>query len=29
MPNGKLEIIVERDDDFDQWMAGLSAGFGS
>jgi hypothetical protein len=24
LPNGKLEIIVERDDDLDQWMAGLS-----
>jgi hypothetical protein len=24
LPNGKLEIVVERDDDLDQWMAGLS-----
>ncbi len=23
LPNGKLEIVVERDDDLDQWMAGL------
>jgi hypothetical protein len=23
LPNGKLEIIVERDDDLDQWMSGL------
>ncbi len=24
LPNGKLEIIVERDDDLDQWMSGLA-----
>ena len=24
LPNGKFEIIIERDDDLDQWMAGLS-----
>jgi hypothetical protein len=24
LPNGKLEIVLERDDDLDQWMAGLS-----
>ncbi len=24
LSNGKLEIVVERDDDLDQWMAGLS-----
>jgi hypothetical protein len=24
LPNGKLEIVVERDDDLDEWMAGLS-----
>jgi hypothetical protein len=24
LPNGKLEIVVERDDDLDQWMNGLS-----
>ena len=24
LPNGKLEIVVERDDDLDQWMDGLS-----
>jgi hypothetical protein len=23
LPNGKLEIVVERDDDLDQWMDGL------
>jgi hypothetical protein len=24
LSNGKLEIVVERDDDLDQWMSGLS-----
>jgi hypothetical protein len=23
MPNGKLEIVVEKDGDFAQWLAGL------
>ena len=23
MPNGKIEIVVESQDDFDQWLAGL------
>ncbi len=23
LPNGKLEIVVERDSEFDQWLAGL------
>jgi hypothetical protein len=25
MKNGKLEIVVERDADFDQWIKGLGA----
>jgi len=25
MKDGKLEIIVERDDDFEQWVKGLGA----
>jgi len=25
LPNGKLEIVVERDDDLEGWLDGLSA----
>jgi hypothetical protein len=25
MPNGKLEIVVEKDGDFEEWVAGLEA----
>jgi hypothetical protein len=25
MPNGKIEIVVERDGDFEAWVAGLEA----
>ena len=25
MPNGKIEIVVEKDDDFEAWVSGLEA----
>jgi hypothetical protein len=25
MPNGKLEIVVEKDGEFEQWLAGLES----
>jgi hypothetical protein len=28
MPNGKIEIVVESQDDFDQWLAGLEPELG-
>ena len=26
MPNGKIEIVVDSDVDFDEWLSGLEAG---